>query len=67
MDIKTVFTTLIAAAIFTACNNTGETEVNDTSDATSLPPVEGTAGLILNPEHGMPGHRCDIEVGAILP
>lgn len=20
-----------------------------------------------NPAHGMPGHRCDIEVGAILP
>lgn len=65
MNIKTIFTALIAAAIFTACNNSGETEAN-TTDATSLPPVEGTTGVILNPEHGMPGHRCDIAVGAPL-
>lgn len=25
------------------------------------------AGAILNPEHGKPGHRCDLDVGAPLP
>lgn len=63
MNIKIFFTALIAAAILTACNNSAETEANNASDAT-LPHIEETAGLILNPEHGMPGHRCDIAVGA---
>lgn len=27
----------------------------------------GSGGAILNPEHGQPGHRCDIPVGSPLP
>ncbi|MDO4228327.1 MAG: hypothetical protein Q4C98_00790 [Capnocytophaga sp.] len=30
-------------------------------------PVTSSAGVILNPPHGEPGHRCDIAVGAPLP
>ena len=29
-------------------------------------PQSGNQGLALNPEHGQPGHRCDIPVGASL-
>lgn len=28
--------------------------------------LNNTAGLTLNPEHGKPGHRCDLAVGAPL-
>jgi hypothetical protein len=31
-----------------------------------IPPVVNTAAPGLNPEHGKPGHRCDIAVGAPL-
>ena len=34
---------------------------NDTSAK-----LNNTAGLTLNPEHGKPGHRCDLAVGAPL-
>lgn len=33
---------------------------------TSITPVATTTGAGLNPEHGKPGHRCDIAVGAPL-
>lgn len=35
----------------------------------ALPPaaVTNSAADGINPEHGMPGHRCDIMVGAPLP
>ncbi|MGB4397844.1 MAG: hypothetical protein WBJ10_00645 [Daejeonella sp.] len=29
-------------------------------------PAPSAAGVKINPAHGMPGHRCDIEVGAPL-
>lgn len=29
-------------------------------------PVPSAAGVKINPAHGMPGHRCDIQVGAPL-
>lgn len=64
MNIKTIFTALISAAIFTACNNANEADTNSLNNA--LPPVTGGNELVLNPAHGMPGHRCDIAVGAPL-
>ncbi len=30
------------------------------------PAKPASAGLKLNPEHGLPGHRCDLKVGAPL-
>lgn len=32
----------------------------------SSKPVESASNVALNPAHGMPGHRCDIEVGQPL-
>lgn len=32
----------------------------------STPPVQNNSNVKLNPEHGLPGHRCDIPVGAPL-
>ena len=32
----------------------------------STTPAPSAAGLKINPAHGMPGHRCDIQVGAPL-
>ena len=29
-------------------------------------PVPSSSGLKINPAHGLPGHRCDIQVGAPL-
>lgn len=34
--------------------------------ATPVTPAANTDGTALNPEHGKPGHRCDIAVGAPL-
>lgn len=31
-----------------------------------IAPAANTTGLKLNPQHGQPGHRCDIAVGAPL-
>ena len=33
----------------------------------TIPSNSGAAGTGINPEHGKPGHRCDIAVGAPLP
>lgn len=34
------------------------------NDLVSIPPIQGNGGI--NPAHGLPGHRCDIAVGASL-
>ena len=39
---------------------------NDTSATLNNTAGNNTAGLTLNPEHGKPGHRCDLAVGAPL-
>lgn len=31
------------------------------------PPTTNAPGVKLNPPHGQPGHRCDVQVGAPLP
>jgi hypothetical protein len=69
---------LILLALLTACGN-GLEEGSATAPATTTPPpvtiqpakpqstttaATSTAGL--NPAHGQPGHRCDIQVGAPL-
>jgi len=36
------------------------------ADQTITAPVPQPAGVTLNPEHGQPGHRCDLAVGAPL-
>ena len=39
---------------------------NNTAPINVTPPVTGSASSNLNPQHGQPGHRCDIAVGAPL-
>jgi hypothetical protein len=41
--------------------------VNPEPPAAVQAPVAPSAQLALNPQHGQPGHRCDIAVGAPLP
>ncbi len=36
------------------------------STAPAMDPAAPAAGVKINPAHGMPGHRCDIQVGAPL-
>lgn len=40
------------------------TPINSTAQPMPAPVSAGAAGM--NPEHGLPGHRCDIAVGAPL-
>ncbi|ULQ58384.1 hypothetical protein KJS94_09265 [Flavihumibacter rivuli] len=68
---------LMAIASLTACDQSLPRA--DRSNAASLPGSQaqpltalagqaaaGSAGVKLNPAHGLPGHRCDIAVGAPL-
>ncbi len=49
----------------TSPTNTNGPRLNVNPAPASTTPGTGTAKL--NPEHGQPGHRCDIQVGAPLP
>jgi hypothetical protein len=42
------------------------TNENTNSNNATLPALSNTSQVTLNPEHGKPGHRCDISVGAPL-
>jgi hypothetical protein len=44
-----------------------KTEEVKTTPVTPALPAANPDGAALNPEHGKPGHRCDIAVGAPLP
>jgi hypothetical protein len=73
---------LLAFALFaTACNSNegeGNVEMNTvapppqtvavpvTTDSANKAPSATQAPVALNPAHGLPGHRCDIAVGAPL-
>lgn len=39
---------------------------NENTNTATLPVLNNTSAGALNPEHGKPGHRCDIPVGAPL-
>ncbi|MHC2992665.1 hypothetical protein OB13_14135 [Pontibacter sp. HJ8] len=66
---------LLAAALigFSACSD-GESNTTTTSNQTGTAPAANSpattatpsTAVALNPAHGQPGHRCDIEVGAPL-
>jgi len=51
-----------SSSLETSLNNTAAPQ--EGTIAPQTPPAKTGAGL--NPEHGQPGHRCDIEVGAPL-
>lgn len=70
----------VVALAFASCGETKkepvteptpQIETTDQSTATSSEPIAGEAtnassGEALNPAHGQPGHRCDIQVGQPL-
>ena len=71
-----IISRIAAAALFfglMSCSDSGKTE-----NTTSAPAANATPGVVapqaatpgttvgLNPPHGEPNHRCDIEVGAPL-
>ncbi|MBL0883252.1 MAG: hypothetical protein IBJ16_07915 [Chitinophagaceae bacterium] len=72
---------LIITLLAAACNSNegeGNVEMNTVapppqtvaaplvSDSTPKAPESNSAPIALNPAHGLPGHRCDIAVGAPL-
>lgn len=58
-------TTIQPAPAAAASNNNGQVNPAPLPVTSPQAPVAGTA-IALNPEHGKPGHRCDIAVGAPL-
>lgn len=56
---------IIAAALFLGVSCKDE-EKKDAAPAEVETTEESTTTASLNPEHGAPGHRCDIPVGAPL-
>lgn len=71
---------VLALAVLASCSNnkkeksevaysatpTGLSGLQNTASATAPASNAATTGLMLNPEHGKPGHRCDLAVGAPL-
>ena len=56
-----------AAPSTIALPSTQVTDSNKQGNITSTPAAASNAGAVaLNPEHGAPGHRCEIPVGAPL-
>lgn len=72
--MKHLFPVYLFVVIFVSCNDKAENK-DQTTAPTILPaatnPIspsnsDSTSGIALNPQHGQPGHRCDIAVGAPL-
>ncbi len=76
---KLFFTALLGIIGLTACTDRTERTLKQTAPAPSPSsvsvPIPGstdstgkqkTVDIALNPEHGQPGHRCEIPVGAPL-
>lgn len=76
-----ILSLLVITIFATACNNNegeGNVEMNSVAtppqtiaapvvnDSTSKVPASTSEPIAVNPAHGLPGHRCDIAVGAPL-
>ncbi len=46
--------------------NMSPSQMQPASKSPAAAPAPSAAGVKINPAHGMPGHRCDIQVGAPL-
>lgn len=81
MKLRSFLPLVLFISLITACGSEDETATPDvpaSSTATQAAPAAAPApapvnnstapatGIALNPEHGKPGHRCDIAVGAPL-
>jgi hypothetical protein len=72
-DSTTVDSTFITPAPDTTTNglppvvrDSSKTSSVDPQVPAAVPAAATTSNITLNPEHGKPGHRCDIAVGAPL-
>lgn len=74
---KYAFIAIASVAFLTSCNDTKKEAVTEetvaTENATGAMEIDPTAAQAttaqaegMNPEHGQPGHRCDIPVGTPL-
>ena len=70
-----LISTLVLAVFIVSCNNEAGSQSSSPRISNSsinsktglpIPNATSTAQTNLNPEHGKPGHRCDIAVGAPL-
>ena len=80
MNVKKHLSVIFLITVLSACDNNTSTDkeldpqstttVTDTPKDTSKSTLPGantiTTNSNLNPEHGQPGHRCDLAVGAPL-
>jgi uncharacterized protein YvpB len=78
--LQSAIAILILSAGFISCDNSDKATLINTDKTQSLEPLPQTAtkaanivqaqsaesAPVLNPKHGLPGHRCDIAVGAPL-
>lgn len=70
MKLKNLSLAILALGFFLviSCKNEAETEATPAEtevNTNAASTTEGTTAA-LNPEHGQPGHRCDIPVGTPL-
>lgn len=59
---------VIAIGLLSSCNNEEKEENSEPVDAATIMNQQnsGDETAQVNPKHGLPGHRCDIPVGAPL-
>jgi len=62
---------IIGASFLTSCGDDKQSETQTATENSAANSTttnsEGKETAQLNPEHGLPGHRCDLPVGAPLP
>lgn len=51
----------------TETSETAEETINDTQNKSTNSSTKNDGEVALNPPHGQPGHRCDVQVGQPLP
>ena len=65
MKMKKLTLALLTIGVLSVYSCKDEKEESPASVETTAPAVQNN-DIALNPEHGQPGHRCDIPVGASL-
>ena len=67
---SSLFVAILAVSLITSCKEDTKkseaVEVTPQENAVKQTTPAATNGIALNPEHGQPGHRCDIKVGEPL-
>ncbi len=76
-NLSVVYSFLLITILLVSCNNSKPVERIPAEQIAAEPAeplpepapktVTSNGNLAINPAHGEPGHRCDIQVGAPLP